>query len=116
MIESVDLKYLVEVAAVAAGISYVITGSKIGYWVRWLWWHIAHWVHLEALAFCPSCNAWWAGLVTAFLTGSSLWVALQCAFFSCVVMAVVEATCGLAAQDRSIISGEESKEDGWERE
>lgn len=112
MIELVDLKYLATVAVLAVGVSYVITGSTIGYWVRWLWWHAAHRIHLEALAFCPSCNAWWVGLVTAFLTGSPMWVALQCAFGSCGLAAIVQAWFGLAAEDRKIISGEESNDHG----
>lgn len=108
MIELVKIGYLFRVFLVAAGISYVITGSQIGFWVRLLWWKATHWIplmSLDALAFCPSCNAWWTGLVAAVSTGSSWIVALQCAFASCLLMAAAQSQWGLAAADEDEIRG-----------
>jgi len=107
LFELAPLTTLVPVALVALGISYVITGSVIGYWARVVWFALTFWLpgNLETLAFCPSCNAWWGGLVTALLTGSSIWVALQCAFVSCVTAAVVQQSWHLAKQDDDTIRG-----------
>lgn len=108
--------YLSKVVLMALGVSYVITGSQIGLWIRLLWWKMTAWIpfiHLDALAFCPSCNAWWSGLVTAVLTGSSWVVALQCAFGSCFLAAVAQSQWGLAAADEETIRGFwEGVEDG----
>lgn len=109
MIPLIDLQSLIVLSFIACGISYVITGSKIGYFVRWIWWHMTHRIHLDSLAFCPSCNAWWVGFSISLLHSANLVLAAQCAFSSCLLAAVVEAAFGLAAQDRNIISGEESK-------
>ena len=108
LFELAPLALLVQVALVALGISYVITGSVIGYWARVVWYGLTFWIpglRLETLAFCPSCNAWWGGLVTALLTGSSIWTSVQCAFVACVAAAIVQRFCGLAKQDDDTIRG-----------
>ena len=108
MIELVEFWYLIRVVAIAAAVSYVITGTNIGFYARVIWWWSTHWIPvlgLESLALCPSCNAWWGGLVTAVLTGSSLWVALQCAFVACLFAAILQVKYGLAAADEDKIRG-----------
>jgi len=93
---------------ITLGVSYVITGSVIGFYVRFIWWHLTHRLgNLKTLVFCPSCCGWWVGGVTAILLGESWVVALECAFVSCGLMAVVQSQFGLAAEDEDIISGKE---------
>lgn len=108
MIEIVDGIYLIRVVLIAIGLSYIITGSQIGFWPRVIWWHATSWIpilSLETLVLCPSCNAWWSGLVTALLTGASIDVATQCAIVACVVAAIVQSQFGLAAADEDRIRG-----------
>ena len=107
-LELVDFSYLIRVCIIAIGISYVITGSQIGFWVRAVWWLVTHripLISLDTLAFCPSCNAWWSGLVTAILTGSTWVTSLQCAFAACGLSAIVQIQFGLAAADEDKIRG-----------
>ena len=107
MIELAPLDVLIRVSLISLGVAYVVTGSEIGYWVRALWFLFLFRVplvrHLIKLALCPSCCAWWVGLVTAFLSGFPLWVALQCAFVSCGLAAVAQGVAGLAAEDEDDI-------------
>jgi hypothetical protein len=109
MFPIVPSTYAISIALIALGISYVVTGSKIGFPIRAAWWLI--WCKvplvrrlLGKLVQCPPCNAWWSGLVTAFLTGASLWVALQCSFIACGLTAVAQGVAGLAADDEDTIA------------
>lgn len=107
MIQLAPLDYLTVVVLIALGVSYVVTGSEIGFWIRAFWFLFLFKVpllrRLIKLSTCPSCCAWWAGLVTAFLSGASLWVALQCSFVSCGLAAVAQGVAGLAAEDEDDI-------------
>ena len=108
VIEIVDFSYLMRVVFIAIGISYVITGSQIGFGPRVVWWFITHRipvVSLDTLVFCPSCTAWWSGLVTAILTGSTWQTSLQCAFVACGLGAIIQSQFGLAASDEDKIRG-----------
>ena len=90
---------LAQLVLFALGISYVITGSKIGYPVRFVWCRLTRWAHNAVvspwkLVTCPPCNAWWAGAALAFW--AELWWTdiLQVAFTACGIVAVVQAALG----------------------
>ena len=103
MIHLIQLDSLLVLSLLALGVAYVITGSQIGYPVRVIWWILTHRIHLDTLAFCPACNAWWGGGVLALLTGHSWVEALQAAFGACGVAAVAQGVAGLAAADKGDI-------------
>jgi len=98
---TMDLVTLFEVILLSLGISYVITGSLIGFPIRVIG-NLATRrlpIPLKVLFFCPSCNAWWCGFFIAILIKLS-WVNwLLCAFSSCIVAAMIQAQCNLAADD-----------------
>jgi len=82
----------------AYGITYVITGSEIGYWLRALSWLMLSWSaptrYLSTIMKCPSCNAWWTGAGIALLVGGSWWAVLQMAFTTCGVAAIIQHVLG----------------------
>lgn len=81
----------------AVGISAVITGSRIGYPIRFAWCFVFRRARpLWGMVRCPYCNAWWAGLVVAILADPSWsWLAwLQIAFTSCGVVRLFQAWLG----------------------
>jgi hypothetical protein len=108
------LSHFVPVALLAFGMSYVVTGSVIGFPVRFVWWKLTRWGSLRHLAFCPACCAWWCGLAVALVTGSPVIIALQDAFVACGVAAAAQSQFGLAANDEHLIAGkpQEEKQDG----
>lgn len=89
------------------GVAYVITGSQIGFGFRAVWKLTIGYIpiirKLTALAFCPSCCAWWIGLVSAFLLDKPWWMALQFAFTACGLTAIAQGIAGLAAEDEDEI-------------
>jgi len=99
----VSLDILAQVSLLAFGLSYVITGSLIGYLVRLPARLILKKAKLDTLAFCPSCNAWWGALFIALLSGLCIVGALQCAFVACGVAAIAQAQWQIAADDRDDI-------------
>lgn len=78
----------------AFGMSYVITGSEIGYWLRALSWITLSWSrptkYFSMIMRCPSCNAWWTGLGIGFLVGGSWAGTIQLAFTACGLTAIVQ--------------------------
>lgn len=88
-----DLQTLATVILWAIGASAVITGSKIGYPIRFAW-CFALPKALWGMVRCPYCNAWWSGLVVAIVFAPQLdwWPAwLQSAFSACGVVRVLQA-------------------------
>lgn len=102
----IPLQDLLVLVLIAVGGSFVVTGSTIGYPLRWLAYRVLGWVGhgpvwLDAIARCPYCHAWWEGFAWAWFTGHSLWPSLQVAFAACGVAAVVQAQWSLAAGDEA---------------
>lgn len=98
----IPLADLVPLVLIALGGSYVITGSTIGYPLRWLAYKTLGWIGREpvwadSLVRCPYCHAWWEGLFWAWVTGHSWIEAIQVAFATCVLAAIVQAQWSLAA-------------------
>jgi len=94
---------ILSVGIVALGVAYVITGSKIGFLVRMPARKLLRWCGLDALAFCPACNAWWGGAVISLVGGFGPLEVIQLAFSSSVIAAVAQARWGLAAEDESTV-------------
>jgi hypothetical protein len=100
MMMNLELFHLQEIVCyglLAYGITYVITGSEIGYSLRALFWLMLSWSpptkYFSTIMICPSCNAWWTGLGIGFLVGS--WEgALQLAFTTCGVAAIIQHVIG----------------------
>jgi hypothetical protein len=102
MISLISLPELLVLIIVAVGASFVVTGSTLGYPLRWLAFKILGWVGrgpvwLDSLVRCPYCHAWWEGLFWAIITGHPIWQSLQVAFAACGVAAIVQAQWSLAA-------------------
>ena len=91
-----DLQSTIVLVLVALGISAAITGSKIGYPIRFLWCRIMPrptW----GMVRCPYCNAWWSGLVSAIVAvpDPSRWLAwIGAAFASLGTVRVIQAALG----------------------
>ena len=105
-----SLDISLEVAFMATALSFAVTGTSLGFYIRFLWWGLWRGKLLSPLAFCPYCNAWWSGLVVSILGGLPWTCWIQGAFTSCLVAAVVQAQWGLAASD------EDEIEKIWKRE
>jgi len=88
-----DLQALAVVILWAIGTSAVVTGSKIGFPIRFLWCRLLpkfSW----GMVRCPYCNAWWGGLAASIIYSPdpTHWVAwLQAAFSACGVVRVIQA-------------------------
>ena len=114
------LSTLVPLVLWALGLSFVITVSTIGRPIRTVGWYVLRYVKLDPLVRCPYCNAWWCGLVLAILFECNGWQALQAAFTTCVVSAVIQAQWALAANEdfegRQSNQEEVTTNDGTEEE
>jgi len=102
MIPLIPLQDLLVLTLLAVGASFVLTGSTIGYPLRWLAFRVLGWVGrgtiwLDSIVRCPYCHAWWEGLAWAWFTGHTIWESLQAAFVACGAAAIVQAQWGLAA-------------------
>lgn len=102
MIALIPLTSLLVITLIAVGASFVVTGSTIGYPIRWLFYKAFGWIGrdpiwLDSIARCPYCHAWWEGLAWAHFSGHSLIESLECAFVACGVAAIVQAQWSLAA-------------------
>jgi len=101
MFELVPLQFLVVMVLFALGLSAIITGSKIGYPIRFLWCYLTKdWARWSwPMVRCPYCNAFWAGVVVAVFTiqeSCLIWVfqVLQVAITSCGAVRVIQAALG----------------------
>jgi hypothetical protein len=99
-----DLELLVWITIVAVGMSFVATGSTIGYPLRLIAFHTlgraqAGPLRLDSLLRCPYCNAWWGAGILSYLIACPWWVCLAHAFAACGIAAIVQAQWGLAAHD-----------------
>jgi len=85
----------------ATAIAYVITSTKIGFPLRVLGFHALKWcpLPLSTVFFCPSCNAWWQGVVIGILAGWEWPAVVQLAFTSCLLAAIMQLQWGFAADD-----------------
>jgi len=95
----------------AAGVSLVITCTKAGYPIRYLWassfrarplrwvWKIAH---------CPHCNSWWTGFVISALLDRPPLQVLQVAFTTCGVVYMLQ-----KAMTRHFVGMMNGSSDGW---
>ncbi len=95
----IPLGDLAVIVLVAVGLSAVVTGSKIGFPVRFIFCRVTWAIHptlrhLWGTVRCPYCNAWWGGATVALLVYGWSWWVLQAAFIACGVMRVVQAALG----------------------
>lgn len=117
-----NLSAILPVVLAALGLSFVVTGATIGRPIRALGWLVLHRIRLDALVRCPYCNAWWCALGIALTSGLDWYQALQCAFTTCVMAAIVQAQWSLAAnEDFEQLSGstpgqQEEPHDGEEKQ
>lgn len=116
-----DLSTTFMLFLVVFGWTYVITGSEIGFIVRFGWCWALQWNKFSryfwALVRCPPCHSWWAGLVVGGFAGEGLSGALQLAFVSCGLVALIQALLGgngIAAGENFLeaFGLEEKKSDG----
>lgn len=101
----------------AFGLAYVITCSTIGVLIRVPWCFLLKWTRWTRFFWntvtCPSCNAWWGGLVIASLSGEPLLLAIQYAFVACGLTAVIRQLTGLTPpEDMEEILGVKHAETG----
>jgi hypothetical protein len=103
--QSLLVETLFEIVLVAIGITYVISGSKIGHPLRFIWCWVLDKIHLSyfwSIVICPPCNAWWVGLATGWFYGNSIVDSLACAFATCGVVAAIQAvglSIGMQAEE-----------------
>jgi hypothetical protein len=95
----IPLANLVVIVLVALGLSAVITGSKIGFPIRFLYCRITWAIHPVlhhswGLVRCPYCNAWWSAAAIALMVYGWSWWILQAAFTACGLVRVVQAILG----------------------
>jgi len=93
--------------AFAFGLTYIVTGSQIGLFIRFFWcrvlfqWSPVQW--LGTIATCPPCNAFWSGALVGLLFGPlTTFTVLQVAVTSCGVTALIQKILGgdgIAAND-----------------
>jgi len=106
----------------ALGLSYVVTRSEIGFPLRFLWCYVLRGLYRKvgrvvspwSLVLCPSCNSWWMGLILALVVGGSWFEALQVAFSTCGLMAILQAMAGgdiAPADDMEAILGLQKEEE-----
>jgi len=113
----IGMAQLVPLVLFALGVSQVITGSKIGYPIRFVFCLVTWRLGLKSLwglVQCPYCNAWWSAAFIALVYGFSPIQAVQAAFTTCGVMATINAFIGgnglAAAEDFEIVFSEMEKE------
>jgi len=113
----IGMAQLVPLVLFALGVSQVITGSKIGYPIRFLFCLAAWKLKLKVLwglMQCPYCNAWWSGGFLAIIYGFDQIQIMQASFTTCGVMAIINAFIGgngiAAAEDFEIVFSEMEKE------
>lgn len=102
MIALIPFQDLLVLVLIAVGCSFVITGSTIGYPIRFIAYKALGWIGsdpiwLDSIARCPYCHAWWQGFGWAWYTGHGFWESLQAAFVACGIAAIVQAQWSLAA-------------------
>ena len=101
-----DAVLLLQLVLFAVGVGWVITGSKIGRFVR-VGFHFAFgWFpgrYLNSLAFCPPCCTWWCGAALALVSGLSVLNTFQVAFTASFLMAICNAQWQLDAGDKEEI-------------
>lgn len=91
------IEITIQIVLIAIGISYVITGSRIGYPIRFMFCGALNFKGLREfwyLVKCPACNAWWAGAAIAFLAGVTWLQLIAIAFTCCGVVAVIQIALG----------------------
>jgi hypothetical protein len=87
------LDFIVVMVLLYIGISYVLTGSKVGHPLRFAWCWVLDKLHLSyfwALMTCPPCNSWWVGFIGTTLIGFSLDISFVMAFITCGVTATIQ--------------------------
>lgn len=101
-----DTTLLLQLVAFAVGIGWVITGSKIGRFIR-VGFHFAFgWCpgrYLNALVFCPPCCTWWCGVALALLADLPFLNTFQVAFTASVLMAICSSQWQMDAGDKEEI-------------
>ena len=95
----IPLKELAVIILVAVGLSAAITGSKIGFPIRFLYCRITWAIspvlrHTWGLVRCPYCNSFWGGAAVAFLAYGVSWWVVQAAFAALGIMRVTQAVLG----------------------
>jgi hypothetical protein len=92
-----DVETITVLTFFTIGLSYVLTGSKVGYPVRFmvcLLLKVVRLTFLWPLVQCPPCFGWWAGLGVGLITGFEIGGAVQLAFTACGVLGIIQAALG----------------------
>lgn len=100
----IDFSQMIWIILVASGISFTITGAAIGYPIRLVAYHTLGKlrvgpIHLDSLARCPFCNAWWGAFIISQIMNLVWWESLANAFVACLIMGIAQAQWHLAADD-----------------
>lgn len=100
----IDYALMLWIVVVAAGISFVITGTTIAYPIRLVAFHTIGKIrvgpiHFDSLFRCPFCNAWWGAFGLSFWLYLPWYQALANAFVACLMMGIAQAQWHLAAED-----------------
>ena len=94
-----------EIVVVAIGVTYVLSGSKIGHLLRFVWCWVLDRLHLAyfwSIMLCPPCNGWWVGLAVSRFYGYGWVDNLACAFATCGLVAAIQAvglSIGMQAEE-----------------
>lgn len=91
------IEHMINIILLTLGISYVITGSRIGYLIRFAFCALTNRKILKELWYlvrCPPCNSWWAGLAVSLLSKASLVQSVAMAFICCGITAVIQHALG----------------------
>ena len=99
-----DLLFMITIAVEATAASYLLTGTSAGSIFRNLWFLIFKKTPLKALAFCPSCNAFWWGMGFCLLHSGGWAYTPICAIVASLAAGIVQSRYGLAAEDEKEIA------------
>ena len=85
-------------ALFSLGMTYIITGSEIGFWPRLVWCFLLRWHPITrywwAVVRCPPCNAFWTGFFCFWVALDSFWFAACFAVIQCGLVAVLQKLLG----------------------
>lgn len=110
---------------IAFGITYIVTGSTIGYWFRMIWCALLQWCAFTRywwpVMTCPPCNAFYSGALVGLLVTGSMLKAFEIAIIHLGVVGLLQTFLGgngIAPTDEDFeeILGLTGEEDGTESE
>ena len=100
-----QLDEIITIILISIGISYVLSGSKIGHPFRFAWCFVLDRLHVSyfwSIMTCPPCNSWWVGLAVSLAYGYSVLSSIAAAFATCGCVAAIQAiglSIGMQAEE-----------------